>query len=110
MINAITHASVHCNIIIANAHFLPSSRLTAAIAATHGVQSRQNTRSETAATGLMRLVIPPPVRIVSVETTLSFAINPVIRAVTILQSPNPTGANIGAINPATLARILSCGF
>lgn len=36
-----------------------------------------------------------------------FAINPLIRAVQILQSPNPIGLNIGARTPATIARILS---
>lgn len=42
-----------------------------------------------------------------VDTTLSFAINPLIRAVQILQSPSPIGLNIGARTPATIARILS---
>lgn len=41
-----------------------------------------------------------------VDTTLSFAINPAIRAVDILQSPNPSGANKGAMNPAMTASIL----
>jgi len=43
-----------------------------------------------------------------VDTTLSFAIKPVISAVEILQSPKPKGLNIGAIIPARLARILFC--
>ena len=42
------------------------------------------------------------------EHGLSFAINPVINAVEILQSPNPSGANTGAITPAAIASILSC--
>ena len=42
----------------------------------------------------------------SVATTLSFAMKPVIRAVEIRQSPNPSGVKTGAINPATAARIL----
>lgn len=43
----------------------------------------------------------------SVETTLSFAINPVIKAVDIRQSPNPIGRKIGATTLAAMARILS---
>ena len=35
------------------------------------------------------------------------AIKPVINAVDILQSPNPSGAKTGAITPAIPARILS---
>ena len=42
------------------------------------------------------------------ETTLSLAINPLIRAVTIRQSPSPTGLNIGARMPAMAASIESC--
>ena len=49
----------------------------------------------------------PPKSTVIVLTTLSFAVNPVIRAVDALQSPNPNGANIGAITPPINARILS---
>ena len=37
---------------------------------------------------------------------LSFAIKPVRRAVEILQSPNPSGLNTGAITPARDASIL----
>ena len=80
-----------------------------AIAATHGVYKRQNTRRLAADTG----VIQPsnaavcPNNTDSVDTTLSFAINPVISAVDILQSPNPIGAKTGAITLATVARILS---
>ena len=37
----------------------------------------------------------------------SFAINPVISAVDILQSPKPRGANTGAIKPASIASRLS---
>lgn len=43
----------------------------------------------------------------SVDTTLSFAINPVISAVEIFQFPKPSGRNTGAMIPATTARILS---
>ena len=38
------------------------------------------------------------------ETTLSFAIKPVIRAVEIRQSPNPIGANTGAATLATIKK------
>ena len=47
-----------------------------------------------------------PVRTESVETTLSFAINPATRAVTTLQSPKPCRENIGATAPEIMARIL----
>ena len=81
-----------------------------AIAATHGVYRRQNTSRLAADIG----VIQPsstevcPKRTDNVDTTLSFAMNPVISAVDILQSPNPIGAKTGAITLATVARILSC--
>jgi len=42
-----------------------------------------------------------------VLTTLSLAVNPVISAVEILQSLNPSGAKTGAINPPISARRLS---
>ena len=51
--------------------------------------------------------ISPPKRTVSVETTLSFAVNPVINAVETLQSPNPSGANKGAAIPPNNASRLS---
>jgi len=41
------------------------------------------------------------------KTTLSFAINPVTRAVDIRQSPNPSGAKTGERAPAIIAKILS---
>ena len=44
---------------------------------------------------------------VNVETTLSFAIKPAIKLVTILQSANPWSLKIGAIIFAILARMLS---
>ena len=46
---------------------------------------------------------------VRVETTLSFAIKPVISAVDTRQSPKPNGANSGAMPLAIQARMLSCG-
>lgn len=45
------HAMIHCPITMPKAHLLPSSRLTEAIAATHGVYSRQKTSRDAAATG-----------------------------------------------------------
>ena len=67
---------------------------------------------EAAARGVMTACTPPSAlyRISMTETTLSFAIKPLIRDVTILQSPRPKGVNIGAITPATVARILSREF
>ena len=41
-----------------------------------------------------------------VETTLSLAMNPAMRAVQIRQSPKPRGANRGEISPAVMARML----
>ena len=52
-------------------------------------------------------IAPPPRSTFSVLTTLSFAVNPVINAVEALQSPNPSGANIGAITPPIMASMLS---
>lgn len=43
----------------------------------------------------------------SVDTTLSFAMNPEINDVDIRQSPNPKGMNNGDIQPANIASILS---
>ena len=48
-----------------------------------------------------------PKRPESVDTTLSFAITPVIRETVTLQSPNPSGMNIGAMRPEIMARMLS---
>ena len=71
-----------------NAHFPPSSRLIDATAATQGVYNRQNTRSAAAPAAVIvpRSASVVPNNTVSVETTLSFAINPVTRAVDIRQS------------------------
>lgn len=49
----------------------------------------------------------PCTRTDKVDTTLSFAINPVRSAVDIFQLPNPKGTNIGVIIPASAASILS---
>ena len=45
-----------------------------------------------------------------VETTLSFAKNPAISAVTICQLPNPKSEKTGAIFPAITAKMLSFEF
>ena len=55
-----------------------------------GVYSRQNTKSGPAAPTVSSEVMPSPTRTVSVETTLSLAIKPVINAVEIRQSPKPS--------------------
>ena len=52
----------------------------------------------------------PPSSTVSVLTTLSLAVKPVISAVDTRQSPNPSGLNIGAIRPPIIASILFCEF
>ena len=97
----------HCRQTIPTAHLAPNSRFITEIAAMHGVYSKQNTRNEAADNGVSILPIPaPPTSTFSVETTLSFAIKPAMRAVDILQSPNPRGAKIGAINPAIIASML----
>ena len=79
------------------------------MAATHGVYKRQNVR-KASAEELERI----DTRLPSVEkstrrvdTTLSFAIKPVISAVENFQSPKPSGANKGEIKPAIVAKILS---
>ena len=80
------------------------------MAATQGVYNRQNTSRLAAASGVIaakRFAVSPN-RTEIVDTTLSFAMKPVISAVEILQSPNPSGVNTGAITPATMARMLFC--
>ena len=83
--SAIIHAIAHCiNTVTAAERTLPSSRFTVAIAATHGVYSRGNTRKTSAVNGVNSMFsapVSPPSRTVRVETTLSFAVRPVIRAV-----------------------------
>ena len=78
--------------------------MTEAIAATQGVYKSVNTRNTAAVKGVR---ISTAERIVSVLTTLSFAINPVMRAVEIFQLPNPSGTKSGASRLPTSARILS---
>ena len=81
-----------------------------AIAATQGVYSRQNTSREAAPSGerTEERASADGSSTESVATTLSFAIKPVIRAVDTRQSPNPSGVKMGAIRPATPARMLCC--
>ena len=72
-----------------------------------------NTRNTKAVNGVNSVFSPaalPPNRTVRVETTLSFAINPVIKAVDTLQSPNPRGAKIGAAAFPIIANRLSSGL
>lgn len=54
-----------------------------------------------------RLLAVAPSNTVNEETTASLAVNPVIRAVAARQSPNPSGAKIGAITFPSDANILS---
>ena len=104
-----TQAVKHWNRTMKRAHLLPNSRFTEAIAATHGVYKRQNVRRQMPASGdrVLTRVSGVPKRMVMVDTTLSFAIKPVISAVEIRQSPNPRGRKAGAMNPAMEARMLS---
>lgn len=78
------------------AHFLPNSLRIEDTAATHGVYSRMNTSRENAANGVKEDIIAAvlPYSTDNVPTTLSFAMNPAINAVTTLQSPNPSGEKI----------------
>ena len=69
-------------------------------AVVYGEETAPTWRSQFAA------VIFPLNKTPNVETTLSFAINPLSKDVTILQSPNPNGDNKGAMNPATIAKII----
>ena len=47
-----------------------------------------------------------PNKICKDDTTLSFAINPLIRAVHMRQSPSPSGLNSGTSTPDNAASIL----
>ena len=44
------------------------------------------------------------------ETTLSFAMKPLTREVTMRQSPSPAGLKMGTSTPEMAARMLSCEF
>ena len=104
---AAIHATAHCQNTTPTAHLPPSSRLMDATAATHGVYNRLNTKSDAAETGDNTEPMLSPKRTPRVDTTLSFAIKPLSRAVQILQSPSPSGANTGTSSEETAARILS---
>ena len=105
------YAITHWKTITETASLLPSSRLMAAMAATQGVYSRQNTSSErTEGTESIEAIdVPSPKSTVSVETTLSFAMKPLTRDVVIRQSSRPIGAKTGDIIDAIIPSILSEG-
>ncbi len=98
-INAAIHATIHCPSTTYAAHFAPSSLLIDAIAATHGVYNRQKTKRLAAATGVIAPVSSAvlPKSTESVDTTLSFAINPVISAVQTSSSFRIQSENTGAM-------------
>ena len=82
-----------------------SSCLIALIAATHGVYNSVKIKKLYAASGentIGKAVFKPLVEVdnntANVLTTASLAVNPEIKAVATLQSLNPIGAKIGAIN------------
>ena len=74
------------------AHFVPSSLLMEEIAAIHGVYRRQNTRRDAADSGesTSNNVFVLPNNTESVETTLSFAINPAIKDLSLIHISEPT--------------------
>ena len=78
------------------------------MAATQGVYSRQKASRLAAARGVMvaSSCWVEPKSTDRVETTLSLAIKPEMRAVEMRQSPKPRGAKTGAIQPAITARML----
>ena len=108
--NATSQAMTHCITMERNAPVvLPSSFFTVPIAATHGVYNRTKTRNTNAVNGVKifcRAALLPDNRI-RVDTTLSLAVSPVIKAVDTLQSLKPRGANTGAQKLPIIARILS---
>ena len=83
-------------------HFM-DTRLVAAKAATQGIYSTVKQRKAKADTGVNIVInaalrpasLPAPVRIDNVDTTLSFAVTPVMSALVARQSPKPSGAKIG---------------
>src|SRR5690554_3961023 len=96
------------------------SRRVAPIAAAHGAANRVNTMNAYALTGEKYAPIeesrlgspsatfPKPRTIPKVATIVSFAKSPVIVATATSHVPNPSGANSGAMNRPSEARILSC--
>ena len=107
---AAIQAIVQCPKTTATAHFPPNSFLMDDTAATHGVYKRQNTSNDAASTLPIAFISDDvePYRTDNVETTLSFAMKPVINAVDTFQSPKPSGLNTGAIHPAAIASSESC--
>ena len=102
----------HCTNTMCSAAPAPASRRTVAMAATHGVYSNTNTKNDSAVIGVKNAATPdtsPPVSWVSVETTFSLAMKPVMIAVLARQSPKPRGAKIGATAPASRASRLCSG-
>ncbi len=88
----------------------PSSLFMQAIAATQRVYNNVNIKKTNAVKGVNKVdkvEVFPPNNTVNVLTTLSFAINPVIKAVDILQSPKPNGINKGDIKPPSIANKLN---
>ena len=112
MQNATAHATAHCATTSFAAVRPFVSFFTVAIAATHGVYSNVNTRNAYAVAGVKIVgskLTSPPSSTVSVDTTLSFAIKPVSKAVDARQSPKPNGANRGASTPPMAASKLESG-
>ena len=109
---AASHATRHWKATTHRAQPAPSSRFTALMAATQGVYSRQKVKREAAARGVSTFSASEfvPNSTPRVDTTLSLAIKPEIRAVEIRQSPKPSGAKTGASSPAMAASMLSEEF
>ena len=112
--NAASHATAIWKITINHAAFEPSSLLTVAIAATHGVYNRVKIKKTKAVCGvkmLPRAALSPdvvvPIKTAVVDTTASFAENPAIKAVVICQFPKPRGAKTGASIRPMAASMLS---
>ena len=91
MIQEAPQAIMHCHITTPTAHFVPISLLMELIAAMQGVYNRLNTRIDAAVDVDSDVAMFPPNNTPSVDTTLSFAINPLINAVQMRQSPMPSG-------------------
>lgn len=88
----------------------PSSLFMQAIAAIQGVYNNVNIKKTNAVKGVNKVEsadVFPPNNTVNVLTTLSLAVNPVIKAVDILQSPKPNGVNKGDIKPPSIANKLN---
>ena len=89
--------------------FVPSSRLSAATAATHGILSSEKLINAHAACGdiISRTLCAEPMSIPSVLTVVSRATSPLISATQQRQSPSPSGENINETAPPILPSILS---